>query len=219
MKTKLEAVLFDLDGVIVDTAKYHYLAWKRLACREGIDFDETVNERLKGVSRMASLEIILEKSRKIYTAAEKEVLAGIKNNWYLEMIKQLTPAEILPGVIDFLESLRKDHIKAAVCSASKSAALIIKKLELTGYFDTIVSGNDVKNSKPDPEVFLVGSQRLNITPAGCLVIEDAAAGIEAARRAGMKSLGIGNKDILAAADAVYNDMTGFTLSDIKRLFD
>jgi beta-phosphoglucomutase len=219
MKNQLGAVLFDLDGVIVDTAKYHYLAWKKLADQEGIYFDEIINERLKGVSRMASLDIILERSGKSYSSAQKQAFAETKNNWYLEMIQQLTPSEILPGVIQFLSSLLRDGIKAAVCSASKSAAFIIEKLELNSYFNAIVGGKDVKNSKPDPEVFLVGSERLEIPPAGCLVIEDAAAGIEAAKRAGMKSLGIGSRDILANADVVYHNMTEFTLGDVKLLFE
>ncbi|HEX3045668.1 MAG TPA: beta-phosphoglucomutase [Bacillota bacterium] len=219
MKTQLGAVLFDLDGVIVNTAKYHYLAWKKLADQEEIYFDEAINERLKGVSRMASLEIILERSQKSYSSAQKEAFAETKNNWYLDMIQQLTPTEILPGVIEFLSSLLRDSIKSAVCSASKSAAFIIEKLELTKYFNTIVGGKDVKNSKPDPEVFLVGSERLEIPPAECLVIEDAAAGIEAAKRAGMKSLGIGSRVILANADMVYHDMTEFTLNDVKLLFE
>jgi len=219
MRTQLKAVLFDLDGVIVDTAKYHYLAWKKLADREGIYFDEKINERLKGVSRMASLEIILERSTRVYSEEEKHKMTEIKNNWYREMIGQLKPDEILPGVIDFLNSLKKHGIKCAICSASKSAAYIIEKLGITDYFDTIVGGQDITKSKPDPEVFLVAAERLNVFPAECVVLEDAYAGLEAAKRAGMKAVGLGDPDILTNADVVYKDMTEVSLEKVLRLFE
>jgi len=215
MNYELKAVLFDLDGVIVDTAKFHYLAWKKLADQNGIYFDEDINERLKGVSRLASLNIILEKSDKEYTDFEKEQMAEIKNNWYLEMIEQLKENDVLPGVIDFLESLKNAGIKTSICSASKSAQFIIEKLNLLDYFDTIVGGGDVKNSKPDPEVFLIASERLAISPSCCLVFEDAYAGIEAGKAAGMKTLGIGDKNLLINADVVYKDMTEVSLENIR----
>lgn len=218
MRTQLKAILFDLDGVIVDTAKYHYLAWKKLADREGIYFDKKINERLKGVSRMASLEIILERSRRVYSEEEKHRMTEIKNNWYSEMIEQLKPDEILPGVIDFLNSLKTNGIKCAICSASKSAAFIIDKLGITKYFDTIVGGHDITKSKPDPEVFLVAAKRLKTIPGDCVVFEDAYAGIEGAKRAGMKALGLGDPDILTNADVVYKDMTEITLEKVLELF-
>ncbi|HHV98915.1 MAG TPA: beta-phosphoglucomutase [Clostridiaceae bacterium] len=218
MKAQLKAILFDLDGVIVDTAKYHYLAWKKLADREGIYFDEKINERLKGVSRMASLEIILERSTRAYSEQEKLEMTEIKNNWYREMIEQLRPDEILPGVIDFLNSLKMNGIKCAICSASKSAAFIIDKLGITQYFDTIVGGQDITKSKPDPEVFLVAAERLNTLPAECVVFEDAYAGIEGAKRAGMKAVGLGDPNILTNADIVCKDMTEITLEKVMKLF-
>lgn len=218
MKSELKAVLFDLDGVIVDTAKYHYLAWKKLADNEGIYFDEEINERLKGVSRMASLEIVLERAKKVYTRKEKEQMTEIKNSWYLEMINLLKPEEVLPGVVNFLETLKTNGIKSAICSASKSAGFIIAKLGLTEYFDTIVGGADVSKSKPDPEVFLLAAERLGVKPDECVVFEDAFAGIEGARRGGMKALGLGNPNILTNADVVYKDMEALSLKDVRNLF-
>jgi len=218
MKAQLKAILFDLDGVIVDTAKYHYLAWKKLADREGIYFDEKINERLKGVSRMASLEIILERSNRDYSEEEKFQMTEVKNNWYREMIGQLKPDEILPGVTEFLSSLKMNGIKSAICSASKSAAFIIDKLGITQYFDTIVGGQDITKSKPDPEVFLVAAERLNVLPDECVVFEDAYAGIEGAKRGGMKAVGLGDPNILTNADVVYKNMTEVTLEKVLELF-
>lgn len=218
MKTQLKAALFDLDGVIVDTAKYHYLAWKKLADREGIYFDERINERLKGISRMASLEIILERSSRNYSDEEKQKMAELKNSWYLEMIGRLKPDEILPGVIEFLNSLKVNGIKSAVCSASKSALFIIDKLGITKYFDTIVGGHDITKSKPDPEVFLIAAERLNVHPGECVVFEDAYAGIEGAKKAGMKTVGLGDPDVLTNADVVYRDMTEVTFEKVMALF-
>jgi beta-phosphoglucomutase len=214
----LKAVLFDLDGVIVDTAKYHYIAWKQLADKLGIYFDEEINERLKGVSRMASLEIILERSSKTYTEEEKEALATEKNDQYVSMVKRITPAEILPGVTVFLQSLKEAGIKSAVCSASKSAGMIIDLLDLNDFFDAVLGGADVTRPKPDPEIFTLARDRFGLTSDECLVVEDAFAGIEAAKNAGMKALGIGDKTILTNAVVVYRDMTDFTLEDAQKLF-
>jgi beta-phosphoglucomutase len=214
----LKAVLFDLDGVIVDTAKYHYIAWKQLADKLGIYFDEEINERLKGVSRMASLEIILERSSKTYTEEEKEALATEKNDQYVSMVKRITPAEILPGVTDFLQELKDAGIKSAVCSASKSAGMIIDLLDLNDFFDAVLGGADVSRPKPDPEIFTLARDKFGLTSDECLVVEDAYAGIEAAKNAGMKALGIGDKTILTNAVVVYRDMTGFTLEDAQKLF-
>jgi beta-phosphoglucomutase len=214
----LKAVLFDLDGVIVDTAKYHYIAWKQLADRLGIYFDEQINERLKGVSRMASLEIILERSEKEYSDAEKESLATEKNDQYVAMVKKITPAEILPGVIDFLSELKAAGIKAAVCSASKSAGMIIDLLNLNGSFDAVLGGADIIKPKPDPEIFALARDRFALTSDECLVVEDAFAGIEAAGNAGMKAIGIGDVSVLTNADMVYRDMSCFTLRAVLELF-
>jgi len=167
---------------------------------------------------MASLEIILERSTRAYSEQEKLEMTEIKNNWYREMIEQLRPDEILPGVIDFLNSLKMNGIKCAICSASKSAAFIIDKLGITQYFDTIVGGQDITKSKPDPEVFLVAAERLNTLPAECVVFEDAYAGIEGAKRAGMKAVGLGDPNILTNADIVCKDMTEITLEKVMKLF-
>jgi len=218
MNNDFKAALFDLDGVIVDTAKYHFLAWKVLADRENIYFDEEINERLKGVSRMDSLDIILEKRHRDYMDAEKEAMAAEKNGIYVEMINKLTPDDILEGVVLFLKSLRENNIKTSVCSVSKSANLIIEKLKLTEYFDTIVGGNDIKKSKPDPEVFLTGAKRLSVDAADCVVFEDAYAGIEGAIAAKMKSVGLGKPEILTNADVVYTKMSLFGIDDVKKLF-
>lgn len=214
----LKAVLFDLDGVIVDTAKHHYIAWKALADRLGVYFDESINERLKGVSRMASLDIILERSDKTYSEGEKEALATEKNDQYVAMVKQIAPSEILPGVTSFLQSLREAGIKSAVCSASKSADMVIDLLDLNDFFDAVLGGADVTKPKPDPEIFELARDRFGLTSGECLVVEDAYAGIEAAKTAGMKVLGIGDAEILTNADVVYRDMTCFDLIDAQNLF-
>jgi len=215
----LKAVLFDLDGVIVNTAKYHYIAWKELADKLGIYFDEDINERLKGVSRMASLEIILERAEKKYSGIKKEAFADEKNSRYVAMVKQLTPSEILPGVLDFLNELNAAGIRCAVCSASKSAGMIIDLLELNDYFDAVFGGADVTKPKPDPEIFILAQTRFGLAPEECLVIEDAFAGIEAAQTAGMRTMGIGDEKILTNADVVYRDMTCFSLADVYEFFN
>ncbi len=200
----LKGVIFDLDGVITDTAKYHYLAWKTLCDEEKIYFDEAINEQLKGVSRMTSLDIILQNSNKIYSNIEKLALATRKNNLYLKLLENLTPNDILPGIPSFLDELKKDHKKIALGSASKNAPTILKYLNIEHLFDAIVCGLDVKNSKPDPEVFLLGAKKLGLNPQECLVIEDAAAGILAARNAKMKAIGIGNSDLFRASVVIKN---------------
>jgi len=215
MSKQLQAVLFDLDGVIVDTAKYHYLAWKMIADQEGIPFDEHINERLKGVSRMASLDIILEKGKRVYSEQEKLKLAQVKNDAYVEMIGKLKPEEILPGVKNFLVALRDAGIKRAICSASKNAVMILDRLELTQFFDTIVSGNDTSRSKPDPEVFTMAAERFKLSPANCLVVEDAFAGVQGAKAGGMQALGIGDAKVLHNADMVYSSTALFNLAEIK----
>ena len=215
MSKQLQAVLFDLDGVIVDTAKYHYLAWKMIADQEGIPFDEHINERLKGVSRMASLDIILEKGKRTYSDPEKLKLAQVKNDAYVEMIGKLKPEEILPGVKNFLVALRDAGIKRAICSASKNAVMILDRLELTQFFDTIVSGNDTSRSKPDPEVFTMAATRFKLDPAHCLVVEDAFAGVQGAKAGGMQALGIGDAKVLHNADMVYSSTALFNLAEIK----
>jgi len=206
MLNSTKGALFDLDGVIVDTAKYHYLAWKRLADELGFEFTEEHNEKLKGVSRMRSLEILLEIGGLSSTDVEKLAMAEKKNNWYVEYIKIMDKSEILKGAREYLLKLRKEGIKIALGSASKNAPMILQNLEITELFDAIIDGNKVSKAKPDPEVFLLGAKELGLEPADCIVYEDAEAGIEAARRAGMGTIGIGKKDILKEADMVVSGL-------------
>lgn len=213
----VKACLFDLDGVIVDTAVYHYKAWKRLADQLGLKFTEHDNELLKGVSRVRSLEIILELNYVTKTVEEQTELASQKNNWYVEMINQMTPAEILPGAKEFLEACRAAGIKTALGSASKNSGTILNKINLAGLFDAIVDGNHVSKAKPDPEVFLKGAQELAVQPADCVVFEDAIAGIEAAKAGGMKAVGIGSAAVLKEADIVLPGLSAMSIEKLKDL--
>lgn len=211
---ELKAVIFDLDGVIVSTDEYHYQAWKRLTSEEGIYFDRAINERLRGISRMESLEIVLERSPKTYTTAEKSSLATRKNQYYQELIHNLTPEEILPGVRSLLEELKKGGVKIAVGSSSKNTPLILKQIGLDSYFDAVVDGNDIKRSKPDPEVFLLAAQRLGIPPENCLVVEDAEAGVQAALAGGMPVLGVGSASKSQAASIRMPDLSTVSLVEL-----
>lgn len=212
----IRLAIFDLDGVIVDTAKYHYLAWKRLGAELGIEFTERDNERLKGVSRMRSLEILLEIGKQEKTTAEKESLAAKKNTWYVQYILQMDTSEILPGVLDFLDELRGQGIKIALGSASKNARTILERVRITDYFDAIIDGNLVSKAKPDPEVFLLGAAQLNVAPEHTVVFEDAQAGIEAALNAGMLTVGVGEPNMLSAAHVV---ISGFESVSLKQLLE
>jgi beta-phosphoglucomutase len=212
---KIKACLFDLDGVVVDTAKYHYLAWSRLAKSLGFDFTEKDNERLKGVSRMRSLEILLSIGKKNPSEEEKLKMAKDKNNWYVEYISKLDESEILPGVKDFLIELRQNGIKIALGSASKNSMMILNNLNLTSYFDAIVDGNKVSKAKPDPEVFLLGASELKVQPSECVVFEDAQAGIDAAKAANMKVIGIGQDDVLLNADKIFEGLSNAHMNIIE----
>lgn len=197
---EIKACLFDLDGVIVDTAKYHFIAWKEMAAGLGFDFTEKENELLKGVSRMRSLDILLEIGKISRSDEERLALAEQKNRRYLEYVHQMTEEEILPGVTRFLDDLRSNGILIALGSASKNAPLILDRIQLKEKFDVVVDGNSVSKAKPDPEVFLKGAELLKVKPAACLVFEDAQAGIEAALNGGMKVIGVGSSDNLSHAD-------------------
>lgn len=188
----IQAVIFDLDGVIVSTDEYHYLGWQRLADELGIPFDRHINERLRGVSRMESLEIILEKATQTYTADEKQAFAERKNAYYREFLNQVSPKDILPGVMELLAELKTKQIKIAIGSSSRNTPLILAQIGLSDYFDAVADGNDITRSKPDPEVFLLAAERLGISPSACLVVEDADAGVESAFAAGMSVLGVGS---------------------------
>lgn len=213
------AFIFDLDGVIVDTAKYHYLAWKNLANFLGFDFTEVQNEQLKGVSRVKSLEILLEIGNVVLSEDKKQPLLVDKNNKYLEYVNKMTSDEILPGVTNLLDFLDASNIKFALGSASKNAPLILEKVGLIDRFTSIVDGNEVSKAKPDPEVFLIGADRLNMKPEQCVVVEDAIAGIQAANAAKMISIGIGDENVLSEANYVFKDMTAITIDFLKNLIN
>ena len=202
MLDSMQAALFDLDGVIVDTAKFHYLAWRELANGLGFDLTEEQNERLKGISRMESLDVILTMGGVQLSAEEKLRLATIKNARYVDMIKQIDASEILRGAKEYLLELRGRGIKVALGSASKNAEIILTNLGILNLFDAVIDGNKVSRSKPDPEVFLLGAQALGVAPSACVVYEDAAAGVEAAKAGGMYAVGIGRAENLPLADIV-----------------
>lgn len=186
----MKAVIFDLDGVIVSTDNCHYRAWKKMCDEEGIYFDEIINNRLRGVSRAESLEIILERATKEYTNDEKLEMMKRKNKYYLEYIKELTPCDILPGVMSNLENLKTNGIKIAIGSSSKNTPAILKQIGLNSYFEAVSDGNNIKNSKPDPEVFLKAADMLGVDYKDCLVVEDSDAGIKAGQNAGMITLAV-----------------------------
>ena len=210
----IEAVIFDLDGVIVTTDDYHYEAWKKIADQENIYFDREINERLRGVSRMESLDIILEKSSKIYNEEEKIELATRKNDYYKNLLENLTKEDILPGILETLNFLENKKIKTAIGSSSKNTIFILNKIGLTNRFDAIVDGTMIKNSKPDPEVFLQAAEKVGIKTEKCLVIEDADAGVEAGKRAGMRVLGVGSAKNNENADYKSENMEEFNIASI-----
>ncbi|NOU73835.1 beta-phosphoglucomutase [Paenibacillus sp. LMG 31458] len=187
----IQAVIFDLDGVLVHTDRFHYEAWQRMANEEGISFDVSINDRLRGVSRMESLDIILEKSERSYTQSEKEDLADRKNEYYRELLLQLTPADAAEGALAFIARCKEQDVKTAIGSSSRNTPMILERIGLAHVFDAIADGNQIVRSKPDPEVFLLAAQQLGVDPAYCLVVEDAEAGLIAAERAGMLKAAIG----------------------------
>ncbi|MCP9756919.1 beta-phosphoglucomutase [Lacihabitans sp. CCS-44] len=210
----IKAFLFDLDGVIVDTAVFHYKAWKRLANQLNFDIDEEFNETLKGISRMDSLDAILKHGGVSLSQEEKEKYAKIKNDWYLELVNQMTVNDILPGVEIFLKESRNLGIKIALGSASKNASLILEKTGILGLFDALIDGNHVSKSKPDPEVFLKGAEALEVEYDACVVFEDAYAGVQAAKAAGMVAVGIGSCEVLNNADFVVKGLFEMSPSEI-----
>lgn len=216
---KKKALIFDLDGVIVDTAKYHYLAWKELANSLGFDFTEEQNELLKGVSRVRSLEILLGIGKVELSQEEKDMHLKEKNEQYLKYIAEMDTGEILPGIEELLKFLKDQNIPFALGSASKNARLILERLELLDQFDAIVDGNDVSTAKPDPEVFLIAAEKLGIHPENCIVIEDALAGIEAANAAGMTSVGIGDPEVLKGADYNLHGTGDLTVPVIRQILE
>ncbi|NLJ80397.1 MAG: beta-phosphoglucomutase [Firmicutes bacterium] len=214
-----QLAIFDLDGVIVSTADYHYLAWKRLGQELGFEFTKEQNEELKGVSRDRSLEILLEIGKLEKTKEEKAELAARKNNWYLQYISEMGPDRILPGVVPFLTELKEKGKKTALGSASKNAPLVLKRIELENYFDVIVDGNLVVKAKPNPEVFLRCAALLGIKPDRAVVFEDAPAGIEAGLRAGMITVGIGSAGALPGAHLVLKGFSSLNLDKFRQLLE
>jgi len=213
------AFIFDLDGVIVDTAKYHFLAWRNLANALGFKFTEEHNELLKGVSRVRSLEILLAIGKVELSEEEKQKFLVQKNTEYLEYVNKMTSDEILPGISQLLDYLDSNNVKYALGSASKNAPLILEKVGLKDRFTALVDGNDVSKAKPDPEVFLIGAQKLNMQPENCIVVEDAIAGVEAANAANMVSIGIGDAELLKAATYVLEATSGFTTEFLKKIMN
>ncbi|GCC53148.1 beta-phosphoglucomutase [Chryseotalea sanaruensis] len=213
----ISAAIFDLDGVIVDTAKYHYLAWKKLANEIGTDLSVEENERLKGVSRMDSLDIILSLGGLQFSEVEKVAMADKKNTWFVDYVNQMKPDEILPGAKNLLESCRANGIKVALGSSSKNAKAVLDLLKIAHLFDVIVDGTMIKKSKPDPEIFLLGASLLNIPPDQCIVFEDAEAGVEAALAANMRCIGLGSPAQLGKANLVIPDLKNFTIEDMINL--
>ncbi len=211
----LKACIFDLDGVIVDTAKYHYIAWRRLANELGFDFDETFNERLKGVSRMDSLNLILDEGGITLQENEKVEWASKKNDWYREFILQMKEDEALDGVIPFLRELQQDRIKIGLGSASKNAVPILERLKIKHFFEVIIDGTKTTKGKPDPQVFQLGAQGLGVLPSECVVFEDAAKGIDAALAGGFWAVGVGDVRHLPHAHVVIPGFADLTWKQLK----
>ena len=211
------ACIFDLDGVIVDTAKYHFLAWKKLTDKLDIHFTEEDNERLKGVSRMASLDIILEIGHRKTDERQKLEYATLKNQWYVDFICKMTPAEILPGSVEFIKELRNENIRTAIGSASKNTPMILERVGIKELFDAVSDGNIISKAKPDPEVFLKAADMVGVKSGTCVVFEDAVAGVQAALNAGMICIGIGSPVILTRAHYVVQGLYEMNLEKLKVL--
>lgn len=211
--------IFDLDGVIVDTAKYHYLAWQKIAHQLGIEFTPEHNEELKGVSRVRSLDLILALGNMEASQEDKNKWLVQKNEDYLSYLVNMNESEILPGVLTVLIYLKENNQKIVLGSASKNAKPILEKAKIIDYFDAIVDGNDVSNAKPDPEVFIQGAKKVNFSNEQCIVFEDSVAGIQAANIAGMTSVGIGEETILHEAQYVFPDFTHIDLNFIQNLIN
>lgn len=214
-----KGVIFDLDGVIVDTAKFHFLAWRKLANGLGFDITESQNEELKGVSRVKSLEKILAWGQVNLTEDEFMEQMALKNDNYLSYISTMTQEDILPGVSKIIDFLIENKVPIALGSASKNARSILEKTNLYQKFDVVVDGNDVSKAKPDPEVFLIAAEKLKMEPQTCIVFEDSQAGVQAANIAGMVSIGVGDANILEEADHVFTDFTEIEIEFIKNLLE
>ncbi len=215
---QFSACIFDMDGVIVDTAKHHFVAWQRLAEELGIPFTHEDNEGLKGLSRVDSLEVILSKGNLVLDSQTKLQLMDKKNAHYLELIATMSPEELLPGVADFVADLQRSGLRIALGSSSKNAPQILELIGLKPAFEAVIDGNHITLSKPDPEVFLMGAQALGLEPSACLVFEDAVAGVQAARSGGFPVIGVGDPAILGEADAVISGFEGESWESISGRF-
>ena len=205
---KTRAVIFDMDGVLTETSEQHFIAWKQLADKIGVEIDREFNEKLKGVSRMECLDIIMEKGQLTdkYSQEKKNELATQKNDNYRELIQSISRKDLFEGAVEIFDVLKRNNIKIGLASASKNAETLLNKMEIRDYFDVIVDPASLKNGKPNPEIFLKAAKALSVDPAECIGVEDAEAGIEAINRAGMQSIGIGEKNILTEADLVYSQL-------------
>lgn len=212
--SRFKAVIFDLDGVITDTAHYHYLAWKRLAESEGVHFDHDFNEQLKGIDRMGSLALILAGSTRSYSSGQKQALADLKNRHYQELIATMSAADLLPGAVDALASVRAAGLRIGLASVSRNAFTVLDRLGIRERFDYVVDAAQIANSKPDPEIFLTAARHLGVAPLDCLGVEDAVAGVAAIKSAGMMALGIGKAQVLTGADLVIPGLDHFSLSGL-----
>ncbi len=219
INNKIEAVVFDLDGVITDTAHFHYLAWKQLAAEVGITIDEVFNERLKGVSRMDSLELILQEGNREndFTLTEKEEMAAKKNLHYCDLLKQLTANDVLPGILELLAKIKAEGLPIGLASVSKNAGTVLKALELEDAFNFIADAAKIKRSKPDPEIFLTACEGLGAAPVRAIGIEDAAAGIEAIKASGMFAVGVGKS--LQGADYLVDSTNQLDWDKIKETYE
>ncbi|OGV48253.1 MAG: beta-phosphoglucomutase [Lentisphaerae bacterium GWF2_52_8] len=214
MKHQIKAALFDLDGVLVLTDRYHFRAWLRLAREMGWAFDERVSDRCRGIPRMASLQVILEHNKLSLPEETMQKLASRKNSYYLALIEELSPADIYPGAADFLRKLKEENIRLAVCSSSENAKNVLEKLNLSKFFDASVSGGEISRPKPDPQIFLLAAAKLGFAPCECVVFEDASAGIAAARSAGMSCIGIGDKNQLPDAPETITNYDDINLAEL-----
>lgn len=211
--SRFKAVIFDLDGVITDTAHYHYLAWKRTADSVGAPFDEAFNEQLKGVDRMGSLRLILARAPRGYSTEEQLALADAKNKHYQELIATMTPGDLLPGVMRALDQVRNAGLRIGLASVSKNAFTVLDRLGIRDRFDDVVDAATIRNSKPHPEIFLTAAAHLGVAPLECLGVEDAAAGVASIKDAGMFAVGVGDPGVLYRADRVIPSMKAFSLFD------
>ncbi len=221
MSHTLKAVVFDLDGVITDTAEHHYLAWKAIADELGLPFTRAFNENLKGVSRMESLRLLLSLSAEplCLSAEEQEALAARKNKLYKQLIMEIRPEDALPGIPELLDELKRSGVRTAIASASKNAFAVIDNLRMNDRFDTIVDAATVRRSKPDPEVFLRAAEMLGVTPEACVGVEDAAAGVQAIRAANMAAVAIGDPKALGEADIVLPSTKELTLAVVRQAWE